>query len=75
MVEASFQMCICEILVGVLLATQMDATTGALSRGATIGLIVVVSTLNQQHTAVQPHKCSTCWLQPHRQHRFKHARQ
>jgi hypothetical protein len=45
MVEASVQMCICEIIVGVVLATQMDAHTGALSRAATIGLIVVVSVL------------------------------
>lgn len=43
MVEASIQMCICEVIVGVVLATQMDVATGALSRAATIGLIVVVS--------------------------------
>lgn len=44
MIEASIQMCICEIIVGVVLATQMDPVSGGLSRGATIGLIVVVST-------------------------------
>lgn len=46
MIEASVQMCICEIVVGVVLATQMDTHTGALSRAATIGLIVVVSALS-----------------------------
>lgn len=43
MVEASVQMCICEIVMGVVLATQMDPVTGALPWNATIGLIVVVS--------------------------------
>jgi hypothetical protein len=43
MVEASVQMCICEIVMGVVLATHMDPVTGVLSRNVTIGLIVVVS--------------------------------
>lgn len=43
MVEASIHMCMCEIIVGVVLATQMDPVTGVLSQAATIGLIVVVS--------------------------------
>jgi hypothetical protein len=45
MVEASIHMCMCEIIVGVVLATQMDPVTGVLSQAATIGLIVVVSGL------------------------------
>lgn len=36
-------MCACEIVVGVVLATMMNPITGALSKAATIGLIVVVS--------------------------------
>lgn len=44
MIEASVQMCICEIIVGVVLAAQMDPVSGGLSRSATVGLIVVVST-------------------------------
>lgn len=43
MVEASIHMCMCEIIVGVVLATQMDPVTGVISQPATIGLIVVVS--------------------------------
>ncbi|KAF8065876.1 STP13 [Scenedesmus sp. PABB004] len=42
MIEASAHMMVCEIIVGVLVATQMDPLTGALSRPVTIGLIVVV---------------------------------
>jgi len=42
MVEASTHMMLCEIAVGVVIATQMDPITGALSLQATIGLIVVV---------------------------------
>lgn len=49
MIEASIQMCICEIIVGVVLATQMDPVSGGLSRGATIGLIVVVCVFISGH--------------------------
>lgn len=51
MVEASVQMCICEIVMGVVLATQMDPVTGALSRNVTVGLIVVVSEHTHRYTA------------------------
>jgi hypothetical protein len=43
MMEASVQMCMCEIIVGVVLATMMDPVTGYLPRPANIALIVVVS--------------------------------
>lgn len=43
MVEASVQMCICEIIMAVVLATQMDPVSGSLPKGTTIGLLVVVS--------------------------------
>lgn len=42
MIEASAHMMVCEIIVGVLIATKMDPVTGALSLPVTIGLIVVV---------------------------------
>jgi hypothetical protein len=49
MVEASVQMCICEIVMGVVLATHMDPVTGVLSRNVTIGLIVVVCVFISGH--------------------------
>lgn len=61
MVEASIQMCICEVIVGVVLATQMDAATGALSRAATIGLIVVVSALSV-HCALMYSAAASSWM-------------
>lgn len=51
MVEASIHMCMCEIIVGVVLATQMDPVTGVLSQPATIGLIVVVSAFSVECSA------------------------
>jgi hypothetical protein len=52
MVEASIHMCMCEIIVGVVLATQMDPVTGVISQAATIGLIVVVSAFSFWGTGV-----------------------
>ena len=55
MVEASIHMCLCEIIVGVVLATQMDPVTGGLSQAATIGLIVVVGGTTLLHTTLTHH--------------------
>lgn len=42
MIEASAHMMLCEIIMGVLVATYMDPVTGAIPSNVTIGLIVVV---------------------------------
>lgn len=54
-------MCLCEIIVGVVLATQMDPITGGLSQAATIGLIVVVGH-TYLRTTIPPHSHSTSLL-------------
>jgi hypothetical protein len=42
MVQSSIQMAVCHVIIGVLLATQLDATTGYLSKPVNIGLLIVV---------------------------------